>query len=104
MRRKRISYQLSRLKDELKKRATAEEDAEKQKDYWRLYFKAVNAEGEVRELVMEAEIRRLIEFLAADGRYGDFLPDDKPCDKPKSSPPDDVDEDDIPPRQKGLWD
>ena len=105
MRRKRISYQLRRLKEELKKRAIAEkDDKEKQGDYWRLYYKAVNAEGEVRELVMQAEIRRLVEFLAADGRYGDFPLDDDPPAKPKRPPNDDVDEDDIPPKQQGLWD
>jgi hypothetical protein len=53
---------------------------------------------------MEAEIRRLIEFLAADGRYGNFPIDDDSANNKKSPPSNNNNDDDIPPRQKGLWD
>src|SRR5262245_38171564 len=55
---KRISYHLTELKNELRKRAMKEKDEEKRTDYWRLYYKVLHAEHEVREMVMDAEIRR----------------------------------------------
>ena len=85
-RRKRTSYQLLRLKDELRKRALAEENEEKRQDYWRLYFKAQNAEGAWVEPARKTSqgkipagtptlhirtftknIHALAEFVAADG-------------------------------------
>ena len=99
--RKRNSRILSQLKRELHQRAIKEQDEKKRTDYWRMYFAAKNAEAEVRELVLEAEKRRLIEFLREDGYDGDLLDgdDDPPPDNPSND-----DDDEIPPRQKGLWD
>ncbi|MDQ7023929.1 MAG: hypothetical protein Q9P01_07210 [Anaerolineae bacterium] len=106
---KRTSYQLTQLQRELHKRAVKEEDEDKRRDYWRLYFKAQHAQHEVRALVMDAEIRRLLDFALAYGQLPDHLADEsEPSDnKPDSDKPppvdDSMDEDDIPPRQKGLW-
>ena len=98
--RKRRSHNLAQLKRELHQRAIKEQDEEKRREYWRLYFKAQHAESEVREMVMDAEIRRLIEFLRADGQPDDAL--DDPNESQSQDTP--IDDDDIPPRQKGLWD
>jgi hypothetical protein len=109
---KRKSYHLSELKEDLRKRALKEKDEEKRTDYWRMYYKAQHAEHEVREMVMDTEIRHLLEIHIA---YG-MLPDDWKeqianivakieADKNKQPPLiEDIDDDDIPPRQLGFWD
>ena len=107
---KRISYHLNELKNELRKRALKEKNEEKRRDYWRLYYKAVDAAHEVDSMVADAEIRTLIEYLLRYGR----LPDDwkeqiaklkEEEANEKKNPPvdDDIDDDDIPPRKLGLW-
>jgi hypothetical protein len=102
--RKRRSHHLSRLKDELRKRALIEDDEDKRRDYWRLYYKANHAEHEVREMVMDAEMRRLLEFAFPEGIPGDIADDPDAQQKPKSQASDDSsDDENIPPRQKGLW-
>ena len=106
----RISQKLAHLKEELRKRAIKEKDEEKRDDYWRLYFAARDAEQEVRELVKDAEMRRVLEIVAAYGLLDILLEDEKNVtpsedEKPKvadSEPPDH--EADIPPKQKGFWD
>jgi len=102
---KRESYHLARLKAELRKRALREDDEEKRSDYWRLYYKANHAEHEVREMVMDAEMRRLLEFVFPDGIPDTFHDEaDTPQKSESQSPGDDpIDDEDIPPRQKGLW-
>ncbi|MDQ7025741.1 MAG: hypothetical protein Q9P01_14305 [Anaerolineae bacterium] len=73
-----------------------------------MYYKAVNAEYEVRELVMDAEIRRLLEFALAYGHLPDTLLDADEAhgteDERNHTSDNTVDEDDIPLYQKGLWD
>jgi hypothetical protein len=97
--RKRRSSLLANLKRELHQRAIKEKDEKRRKDYWRMYFQAKNAEGEIREMVLEVEVSRLKEFLRADG-YDDELLDEPDAPQP---PDHSIDEDAIPPRQKGLW-
>jgi hypothetical protein len=100
--RKRKSYHLTQLQNQLRKRALHEKDEETRRTYWRLYYKAQSAEHEVREMVMDAEMRRLLEFILPDGTPDNFFEDEDTAKK--SQPPDDsVDDEDIPPRQKGLW-
>jgi len=103
--RKRRSYNLTQLKRELHQRAIKEKDEERRRDYWRLYYKANHAEHEVREMVMDAEMRRLLEFVFPDGIPDNFYDEDDTPHKPESPSPDDdsIDDEDIPPRQKGLW-
>ena len=106
----RISQKLAHLKEELRKRAIKEQDKDKRDDYWRLYFAAKDAEQEVRELVKDAEMRRVLEIVAAYGLLDIILEDEKdntPSEDvtPKTSNSESSDhEDDIPPRQKGFWD
>jgi uncharacterized protein YpuA (DUF1002 family) len=111
---KRISYHLTELKNELRKRAIKEQDEEKRTDYWRLYYKALHAEYEVNGMVADAEVRTLLDYALQYGRLpGDWknLKDEitkfkEDADKDKPQPPvdDNIDDDDIPPRQLGLWD
>ena len=105
----RISKKLAYLKEELRKRAVKEKDEEKRDDLWRLYFAAKDAEQEVRELVTDAEMRNVLEIIGAYGLIDvlmedekDNLPEDEKPKKSDSELPDH--EDDIPPKQKGLWD
>jgi hypothetical protein len=108
---KRISYHLTELKNELRKRALKEKDEKKRRDYWRLYYKAVDAAHEVDSMVADAEIRTLVEYLLRYGRLPDdwkeqvakFQEDKADADEKKKPPVDEVDDDDIPPRQLGLW-
>ena len=104
----RISRKLAHMKEELRKRAIKEQDEEKRDDYWRLYFAAKDAEQEVRELIKDAETRNVLEIVAAYGLLDIILEDEKdnpPQDKPKADESQPIDyEDDIPPRQKKLWD
>jgi hypothetical protein len=110
---KRISYHLTELKNELRKRALKEKDEKKRRDYWRLYYKAVDAAHEVDSMVADAEIRTLVEYLLRYGRLPDDwkeqvakLQEDKAnAEEEKEQPPveDSLDDDDIPPRQLGLW-
>ena len=105
MNKKRQSYHLTQLLNELRKRAIAVRDEDKRNDYWRLFFKAQRVESEVREMVMDAEIRRLLDFALAYGRLPDDWKDE--ADKPDDNQPplnNDIDDGDISPRQKGLWD
>lgn len=103
---KRRSYYLSCLQSELRKYALNAKDEDTRKDYWRMYYKALNAEHEVRAMVMDAEMRRLLDFAFPDGipqSLRDF-PDAPPDNLPQL--PDDItpDDDDLPPHQKRLWD
>jgi hypothetical protein len=105
---KRKSYYLTQLLQELRKRASKEKDEDKRRDYWRLYYKALHAENEVREMVMDAEIRRLLEIVLAYGMLPDTWKDeidklDDNANESKPPPVDDIDDNDIPPRQKGFW-
>ena len=105
----RISKQLARLKEELRKRAIKEEDEELRSDYWRLYYAARDAEYEVRQLISDAETRNVLEVVANYGLLEILMEeerdnpttDDTP--KPNYSTPIDYD-DEIPPRQLRLWD
>ena len=108
----RVSYQLAQLRRELHKRAMKEKDEEKRRDYWRLYYKAQDAEAEVNGLVADAEIRTLLDYALLYGRLPDdwreqiakFIQDKANADEPQPPPVDEVDDDDIPPRQLGFWD
>jgi hypothetical protein len=110
---KRVSYFLTELKNELRKRALKEKNEEKRRDYWRMYYKAVDAAHEVDSMVADAEIRTLVEYLLRYGRLPDdwreqvakLLQDKANAEEEKEQPPvDEVDDDDIPPRQLGFWD
>jgi hypothetical protein len=106
----RISRKLTWLKEELRKRAIKEEDDEKRDDLWRLYYAAKDAETEVRELVKDAETRNVLEVVANYGLLEILMEEERenpsPAnEKPKPSYSKSTDYDDeIPPRQLGLWD
>jgi hypothetical protein len=104
----RTSYHLTQLRRELHKRAIKEKDAEKCSDYWRLYYKTLHAEAEVDGLVADAEIRTLLDYALLYGRLPDKHQDkpdtdDDKLNERKQPPVDDIDDDDIPPHQKGFW-
>lgn len=103
---RRTSNFLSCLKSELRRHAIKAKDEETANDYWRMYYKAVNAE---QEIVLEAEVRRLLEFIVregiADGLVDEMQQSDDTADKPQKPQTDTtLTDDDIPPRQKGFWD
>jgi hypothetical protein len=101
---KRNSYHVSRLQSELRAYALHEEDPVLRKKFWSLYYRACNAEHEIRALVMDAEMRRLLDFVFPNG-LPDIFEDAKPADRQpqkSDSNPSDNDED-ILPKQKRLW-
>ena len=106
----RISQRPINHQNELRKRALKEKDEKLRKDYWWLYHDAKDIEPEIREMMLKAENRSLLELMTDYGLTHIILEDQKdnpppPEDEPKVSdeePPDH--EDDIPPRQMGLWD
>jgi len=114
----RISQRLIKHLNELRKRALKEKDEEKRRDYWWLYHDARTIEPEIREMMLQAENRNLIEMINYYGLTNIILgdqsdtpppPPEADKDEPKSAddeaPDDDDDhEDDIPPRQLGFWD
>ena len=108
----RISQRLIKHQNELRKRALKEKDEKLRKDYWWLYHDAKDIEPEIREMVLQAENRTMLERVIESGLMHKLLEAEKnnpppEDDEPKPSvsdeePPDH--EDDIPPRQMGLWD
>ena len=103
----RISQRLINHQNELRKRALKEKDEKLRKDYWWLYHDAKDIEPEIREMILKAENRSLLELMTDYGLSHIILEDqkDNPPDEEESKPPDDDDhEDDIPPRQMGFWD
>ena len=106
----RISQRLMKHQNELRKRALKEKDEKLRKDYWWLYHDAKDIEPEIREMILKAENRSLLEMMTDYGLAPIILEDqkDNPApqeDEEEPKPPDDDDhEDDIPPRQMGLWD
>jgi hypothetical protein len=108
---KHTSYNLTELKNDLRKRALKEKDEEERRDYWRLYYKAVDAEHEVNDMVKDAEIRRMLELAIAYGMLPDNwkeelaqLLEDKANKKKKPPVDSNIDDEDIPPRQMRLFD
>ena len=108
---KRVSYYLTELKNELRKRALKEKNEEKRRDYWRLYYKAVDAAHEVDSMVADAEIRTLVEYLLRYGRLPDDwreqvakLLEDKAEEQKPPPVENEIDDENIPPRQLGFWD
>ena len=59
----RKSRLLSWLKNELRDEAIKATDEELKTKLWRWYYRAQNAEYEVNELVLKAEIRNVLELL-----------------------------------------
>jgi hypothetical protein len=113
---KRKSLLLRWLKNELREEALKTEDEVLKKKLWRWYYRAQAAESEVNELVLQAEIRRLIELLivhkiidpdrlnielerADDIELSEDLPKAKKSKRKKKAP-----SDDNLPKQKGFWD
>jgi hypothetical protein len=75
----RKSYHLNDLIGDLRKRAIKEKDEELRTDYWRLYYKALHAESEVNAMVMDAEIRSLLEPALAYGMLPDNWKEEIAC-------------------------
>jgi hypothetical protein len=115
----RISQRLIKHLNELRKRALKEKDEDKRRDYWWLYHDAKTIEPEIREMILKTENQSLLEMMSNYGLTPIILGDQKdnaPLDDDNDNspaddndngqkPPDDDDdhEDDIPPRQLGLW-
>jgi hypothetical protein len=100
---KRSSVHLSRVLIEIKRAALQTEDEAVRQKLWRWYYRLLHAQDEVRAMVMDAEMRRLLDFVFPDGLPAPFQDDNKPHSAKKDAI-DSLADDDIPPRQKGLWD
>jgi protease II len=101
------SKRMEQHQNKLRNRALKENDEEKRKDYWSLYFDAKAIEYEHDSNLKEAHVCRLLDMMTVYGAKDMILederenpPEDKP-DKPDDEPPDHDDK--IPPRQMGFW-
>ena len=76
-----------------------------------MYFKARDAEAEVNGLVADSEILTLLDYALRYGRLPEnwreeiakFIEDKAAVSFPQHPPVEDMDDDDIPPRQLGFW-
>jgi hypothetical protein len=115
MKNERKSVSLRWLKNQLRAEALKETDEERKKKLWRWYYQAEDAEYEVDILVLQAEVRRLLELAVEygildkevlklnidDDEEEDEAPPPKPKKrKSKKKPPP---EDENLPKQKTLW-
>jgi hypothetical protein len=115
----RKSRMLSWLKNDLRDEAIKATDEELKAKLWRWYYRAQNAEYEVNELVLKAEIRDVLELLLVhkvidverlknlkiefgieDLEIVEMPPQDKKPKSHKKLPPDNEDL----PKQLSLWD
>jgi hypothetical protein len=109
---KRNSIQMAQVMGEIKQAAIKEDDDEWRSKLWRWYYKLLHGETEIQLIVKEREMLCLLEIGLA---YG-MLPENWKNEIAKlianmeagedKQPPVvvDIDDDDIPPRQLGLWD
>jgi hypothetical protein len=104
---------LAWLKAELRAEALKLPEGEERDRLWRWYYRAQTAEFEVNALVLEAEIRTLLQYaveyglIKADAVNNLFADDEPPqTAKPKKSrrKKSDANVDDNLPKQKKLWD
>ena len=113
MKPKRKSQTLAWLKAEIRAEALNLPEGEERDRLWRWYYRAQTAEAEVNALVLEAEIRTLLQYAV---EYGLIKPDavnnlfnddeDEPPQppKPKKSRNKKAAADNNLPKQKKLWD
>jgi hypothetical protein len=101
------SKRMEQHQNKLRNRALKEKDDEKRKDYWSLYFDAKAIEAEHDSQLKESHVCRLLDIMTVYGAKDMILederenpPEEKPP-KPDDEPPDH--NDNIPPRQMGLW-
>jgi hypothetical protein len=113
MKPKRKSQTLAWLKAELRAEALKLPEGEERDRLWRWYYRAQTAEFEVNALVLEAEIRTLLQYaveyglIKADAVNNLFADDEPPqTPKPKKSrrKKSAANVDDNLPKQKKLWD
>ena len=109
---KRNSIQMAQVMGEIKQAAIKEDDDEWRSKLWRWYYKLLHGETEIQLMLAHSETRCLLEIFLT---YG-MLPENWKEEIAKlearikaemdSQPPpvDDIDDDDIPPRQMRLFD
>ena len=121
----RRSMSLRWLKNDIYNEAIKEKDEKLEKKLWRWYYRAKDAEYEVDILVLGSDVRDMLKDAVARGLFDEELvnlilelirkkaaeaaetpppPKEKKRKSRKKPPPEDALEDDIAPRQLGLWD
>ena len=112
MKPKRKSQTLAWLKAELRAEALKLPEGEERDRLWRWYYRAQTAEFEVNALVLEAEIRTLLQYAIEYGlikaeAVKNLFNDDEPSQPPqpkKSRRKKSAEVDDNLPKQKKMWD
>ena len=105
----RISQRLLDHLNELRKRAIKEKNEKLRSDYWWLYFNAKGIETEIREMMLKTENVMLLEMMTYYGLTEIILEAQKDIapaedeEEPTPAVDDDVNDEDIPPRQKRFW-
>src|SRR5688572_16634414 len=113
MMKKRKSQTLAWLKAEIRAEALKLPEGEERDRLWRWYYRAQTAEFEVNALVMEAEIRTLLQYAVEYGfikqdAVNRLFDDDEQTQVPKPKKArrkkSTSEDDNNLPKQKGLWD
>ena len=113
MRIKRKSEYVAEVMREIRQAALKEKNDETRSKLWRWYYRLLHGEDEIELIVKNAETRCLLELFLTNGMLPDNLEEEIAKLEAKlraemgiQSPPvvDDIDDDDIPPRQMRLFD
>jgi hypothetical protein len=113
MRIKRKSEYVAQVMREIRQAALKEKNDETRSKLWRWYYRLLHGEDETALIVKDAEMRCLLEIFLSYGMLPDNLEEEIAkleaklrAEMQQQAPPPvaDIDDDDIPPRQMGLWD
>jgi hypothetical protein len=112
MRRKRKSEYVAQVMREIRQAALKEKNDETRSKLWRWYYRLLHGEDEVEIIVKDTEVRCLLEIFLAYGMLPANWQEEIAkleaklrAEMEQQAPPvADIDDDDIPPRQLGLWD
>jgi hypothetical protein len=113
MRIKRKSEYVAQVMREIRQAALKEKNDETRSKLWRWYYRLLHGEDETALIVKDAEMRCLLEIFLSYGMLPANLEEEIAkleaklrAEMEQQAPPPvaDIDDDDIPPRQMGLWD
>ena len=109
---KHKSIQMAQVMGEIKQAALKEEDDEWRSKLWRWYYKLLHGETEIQLMVKEREMLCLLEIGLAYGTLPEnwknevakLIANMEAKQDVQPPPVAKIDDNDIPPRQLGLWD
>jgi hypothetical protein len=109
---KHKSQYVAQVMREIRQAALDEENEKLRGKLWRWYYRLQHGEDEIQLMLKDTAMRNVLEFIIEYGmlpldwkeEIAKFLARiEADEDKPPSPVIDDIDDDDIPPRQLGFW-